>query len=170
MNNKSDFRFDWNIHERETQFWKRFVAFYIDLVIIRLFFLPTTFYGFNFFLSLLNNQRSIQQDYSNLNTNFRYEIIISWLVYLLVFVLYSSFLESSKLKSTIGKWFMRYKVLNRQNEKISFFKALLRNILKIASIASVIGVGIIDIFDSRQALHDILAGTKVRKKCSLTHQ
>jgi uncharacterized RDD family membrane protein YckC len=81
-----------------------------------------------------------------------------------VIILYSSILESSKLKATIGKWFMRFQVNDLKLNKISFTRALIRNILKIVSIVSIIGVGIIDFTNRRQGLHDLITGTIIKRR------
>lgn len=49
-------------------------------------------------------------------------------------------------------------------ERMPFSKSLLRNVLKIPSILSLIGVGIIDATKHKQSFHDLLTGTKVNRK------
>jgi len=80
-------------------------------------------------------------------------------LYFIIFIFYSSIMESSTLQGTFGKWFLRYKVCDTEFKRISFSKALLRSILKAISIFSVIGVFIIDMTPKRQGLHDLVVRT-----------
>lgn len=88
----------------------------------------------------------------------RNEALIKLLM-LALFFIYSAALESSPLQATLGKWFMKIKVYNKEYKRISFLKALIRNILKIVSVISVVGIFLIDMTARRQALHDLLSGT-----------
>lgn len=91
------------------------------------------------------------------------EVNIKLLMLALLFI-YNSALESSPLQTTIGKWFMKIKVYDKEYKRISFLKALVRNVLKIISTISVVGVFLIDMTPRRQALHDLLSGTIVLRR------
>lgn len=89
-----------------------------------------------------------------------------WLTVILinfaVYAIYASITESSKLQTTIGKWFFRLIVTDFSGQRLSFFKALARNILKSLSVITLFGVWIINLNKKRQGLHDIMAGTIVK--------
>jgi uncharacterized RDD family membrane protein YckC len=89
----------------------------------------------------------------------KYDSVFLPLFQALGLVVYSSVMESSKLQGTFGKWFVRFKVTDMELNRISFFRALLRNSIKLVSIASIVGVFMIDATVRRQALHDLIAKT-----------
>jgi|GEM_PF-3414448 len=149
--------------ELETQFWLRTFAFGIDSFIVRLVFAPlvaiTLIYITNtfdlWFIEPLNKESIL---------SFQSTSAVILISYLIAFIVYSSILECSKLQGTIGKWFMRYRVFDKNSQRISFLRSLLRNSLKVISIASVVGVLLIDMLPKRQGLHDLIAGTVIRRR------
>ncbi|TCO02190.1 RDD family protein [Natronoflexus pectinivorans] len=164
MDKKINFKKSTIYHDLETQFWLRTLAFTIDNIIIRTFIIPFLFWGLSFLFDIsyigkltLPFTHSFSLDFKNITS-------ISISIYLIVFIIYSSILESSKLKGTIGKWFLRFKVLDYEYKRITFVKALFRNFLKIISIFSVIGVSLIDMTKRRQGLHDIMVKTILTRK------
>lgn len=83
---------------------------------------------------------------------------------LLIFVFYFTLFEQSKWKGSIGKIFTKLSVSDMDGERLTFKKTLFRNMLKIPSILTIIGVYIIDATKHKQSLHDLLARTKVSRK------
>jgi len=77
-------------------------------------------------------------------------------------ILYFSWFESSSYQATPGKMAVGMKVVDLNGERISFGKAIARNILKIIS-GLILGLGyaIIGFSEKRQGLHDIIVGTTV---------
>jgi uncharacterized RDD family membrane protein YckC len=69
-------------------------------------------------------------------------------------------MESSHYQATFGKIALGIKVVNHNGQRLTFQKALLRNVSKIIS-SILFGIGFIMIvFDSRkQGLHDKIADT-----------
>lgn len=148
----------------ETQMWLRFLAFMIDSFIVRLFAILLVAFGVRLFQYLVSG---------DLSDNAASEIHYSALrkspgallgLNILAFVLYASILESSRMQGTIGKWFLRYKVCDRAFDRISFPRSFLRNLLKIVSILTVIGIFIIDMTAKRQGLHDLIARTVIIRR------
>jgi uncharacterized RDD family membrane protein YckC len=138
----------------QTQFWFRVLAFYIDFWIFNNIVLPFILFVIP---SLMSEQPADLSDEIAFGI-IRNEAMINFLMLALLFI-YSSALESSPLQATIGKWFMKIKVYDKEYKRISFLKALVRNILKIISAISVFGFFLIDMTPRRQALHDLLSGT-----------
>ncbi|WKZ60456.1 MAG: RDD family protein [Cyclobacteriaceae bacterium] len=143
----------------QTQFWFRALAFWIDFWIFNNIILP-------FILFVIPSLRSERP--SDLSDEIAFgimmnEVNIKLLMLALLFI-YNSALESSPLQATIGKWFMKIKVYDKEYKRISFLKALVRNVLKIISTISVVGVFLIDMTPRRQALHDLLSGTIVLRR------
>ena len=77
---------------------------------------------------------------------------------------YFAGMESSKYQATFGKIVMGIRVTDKNNDAISFGKALLRNLSKYFS-ALILGIGYIMIIfdDKKQGLHDKIADTVVLK-------
>jgi uncharacterized RDD family membrane protein YckC len=82
------------------------------------------------------------------------------LFYGLVVLAYYALMESSPYQATLGKIALGIKVVDQNNQRISFARALLRNLSKYLS-ALILGIGyIMIIFDERkQGLHDKIADT-----------
>lgn len=143
----------------QTQFWFRVLAFYIDFWIFNNIVLPFILFVIP---SLLSEQPADLSDEIAFGI-IRNEGMINLLMLALLFI-YGSALESSPLQATIGKWFMKIKVYDKELNRISFLKALVRNMLKIISAISVVGVFLIDMTPRRQALHDLVSGTIVLRR------
>lgn len=88
----------------------------------------------------------------------RSSLIVLW-------CLYSIFMDYSHLQGTIGKLWMGLMVTDEVGKRISFKRSLFRNLLKIVSYI-VLGLGFIyALFDKKKrGWHDLLAGTMVIKK------
>jgi len=86
------------------------------------------------------------------------------LVGILIFIIYNTGFESTKMRGSIGKTICKLKVVNAQGERIRFANALGRNTAKLLS-SLVVGMGFLNIFldDRRQGWHDQLAKTYVIK-------
>jgi uncharacterized RDD family membrane protein YckC len=86
--------------------------------------------------------------------------------YALVFgILYYSVFEAGSKQATFGKQFVGFKVTDLEGRRISFFRALIRNITKILSFGLLlIGILIIPFTKRHQALHDIICKTLVVSK------
>jgi uncharacterized RDD family membrane protein YckC len=73
-------------------------------------------------------------------------------------------MDSSKKQGTFGKSIMGIKVINKNGDKLSFFRAMWRFISKIfSSLILFIGFIMIPFTKKKQGLHDFMAGTLVIK-------
>lgn len=125
-------------------FWRRFVASLVDSSLIGLLML---------ILAVLMTLVGL--------TN---EILIQ-VVPIILSLLYPVWLESSKWQGTIGKHLMGLKVTDASGNRISFLRALGRNLAKIISaIPLMIGFIMAGFTAKKQGLHDMMAGTLVVKE------
>ena len=86
------------------------------------------------------------------------------LVYAVVGGLYFVLFEISPLRGTPGKKFAGLVVTDLEGERLSFFRATLRYISKIVStVPFLLGFALAGFTQRKQGLHDIIAGTTVRK-------
>lgn len=96
--------------------------------------------------------------------NFHFTFLSHRALKLLVVMLYYAAMESSKFQGTIGKLVLGIKVTDVNGERITFSKALLRNLSKIISGAILMIGYLMILFDSKkQGLHDKIADTYVVK-------
>ena len=80
-------------------------------------------------------------------------------------LIYFSYMESSTKQATFGKRFLDLKVVNLNGERISFGRALLRNIARLINIP-IYSFGYVPILFTKhhQGVHDIIARTTVVSK------
>ena len=125
-------------------FWRRFVASVVDSILLTTAF--NILMWFVFPEGLKENQIFL----------FIITVIPTWLYYAL--------LESSAKQGTLGKVILGMKVVDYNNQRISFARATGRYFSKIIS-AIILMIGFIMVaFTSRkQGLHDMIAGTLVVK-------
>lgn len=140
-------------------FWRRFAALFIDVILLSLasvvigiicgFIYESFAWKFKQFSQVSDKEIEIV---ANILT-----IITIWL--------YFSLMESSPLQGTIGKVILKIKVTDLYQERIKFGKATGRHFYKILSGMIVYFGFIMAAFTKhKQALHDILAGTLVIKR------
>jgi len=141
-------------------FWIRFVAIFIDGIVLSLVFVPTFMLFYmpeNGFLELAQNPNDFDAlitYYSSLAGFSIMEFIIS--------LLYFSIMQSAMYQATLGKMAVGIIVVDENGNKMKFGRAVGRNLAKIVS-GIILNIGyLIAAFDSRkQALHDKIAGTFV---------
>ena len=142
--------FDNNIY---AGFWKRFVAFIIDFIILSVF------------VNILNKacfepmiMKNLIIDYANHTATL---LLTGIILYILYFVLW----ESSSKQATWGKQVMRIKVIDSQGKQLSFYRSFARTIGKILScLPFYMGFVMAGISQQKQALHDKIANTYVVDK------
>jgi uncharacterized RDD family membrane protein YckC len=134
-------------------FWKRFVAYFVDGVIVNLC---------SFLISLaMGVSNALAAENINWDTN----LIIAYAIIICGSMLYFTLFESSPLQATPGKLMMGVKVTDLNGNRISFPRALGRYIGKIIS-GVLLGIGylMIAFTEKKQGLHDFIAGTLVVEK------
>lgn len=78
--------------------------------------------------------------------------------------LYEAFMESSSYRATLGKMIFGMKVTDLYGNRISFARATGRHFAKILSgLILCIGFIMVGLTERKQGLHDLLAGTLVRR-------
>ena len=148
--------------ELQTQFWLRTMAFAIDYLIVTHIMFPLLLLFVGFFVGPSGSNFTTSSE--SLWSAVRHGSLINIVIYLLVFGLYSSLMESSSIQATLGKRFLSFKVCDTELNRISFLKSFSRFILKVISIATVIGVFIIDMTPRRQGFHDLVVQTIVIRR------
>jgi len=158
-------------------FWKRFLAFIIDQIIISIassiLILPfIVFFGLSIFpfshthelnefsitsISMQNSSENIV-----LLSSFLFTVIIFSIGVVLLKWLYFALMESSAKQATLGKMALGIKVVDLNGSRISFGKATGRYFGKIISaLILYIGFMMAGWTVRKQALHDIMAGCLV---------
>jgi len=130
-------------------FWRRFVAYVIDNIL-----LSVVFWLLILVLGGIGGDGGVFGAYTL--------AAIGWL-------LYYAAMESSSNQATVGKMALGIKVTDLEGNRISFGRALGRNLAKIISVLIFyIGFIMAAFTAKKQALQDMIAGTLVVKKGSTT--
>ena len=138
-------------------FWWRLLAYVIDSIIIAfvmMIFTPQLF--LNVYKNQLANDISTAALLDRLTLN---------MVAFLFSTIYSSILEATQMRGSLGKKICRLAVVDADGRKLTFLNALGRNLGKFLS-NLVLGVGYLNILwdEHRQAWHDQFAKTYVIKR------
>ena len=146
-------------------FWRRFIAYIVDRFIIGI---PFSIIIIAFLVPSIIAICSSPPDPDQIPFAV-ISFVLGWLwliaLVLIAHLLYFTFFESSKLQATPGKMLIGIIVTDLQGQRISFLRALGRNLGKVLS-HMLLNIGFIMAgFTARkQALHDILAETLVVMK------
>ncbi|OGU55862.1 MAG: hypothetical protein A2V66_18000 [Ignavibacteria bacterium RBG_13_36_8] len=161
-------------------FWKRFVAYIIDEIIIgivnTILFIPVFFfligagilsleefgeYG-DFTTASFNMQQYHDEDIIAFISVFIIVIIFFSILAIIVQWLYFALMESSSKQATLGKMALNIKVVDMSGNRISFGRATGRYFGKIISgLILMIGYIMAGFTEKKQALHDIMANCLV---------
>ncbi len=128
-------------------FWKRFVAYILDWMILLL----TIFFTLGFLLYLLHLIISCHRIVSMI-------LFIPKMLMFLVPPLYFAILDSSEEQGTYGKRILSIKVTDLSGNRISFERALGRSLAMLLSFLT-LGIGFLmaGFTKKKQSLHDIIA-------------
>jgi uncharacterized RDD family membrane protein YckC len=142
-------------------FWRRFAASIIDgLIMAPINFLVQLPLGISPFSSGLQPDATIDDLISYL-----IRVGIAGAVTFVLTWLYYAFMESSKYQATLGKMVLGIVVTDMNGQRISFGRAVGRNLAKIVSqIILCIGYLMIAFTQKKQGLHDIMANCLVVAK------
>jgi uncharacterized RDD family membrane protein YckC len=130
-------------------FWRRFAAYIIDSILVSVvFWLAVLILG------------AIADDAG---------VIFAYILGTIGGLVYYAGMESSTSQATVGKIALGIQVTDLQGNRVSFGRALGRNLAKILS-ALILYIGFImaAFTAKKQALHDMIAGTLVVKKGTAT--
>ncbi len=146
-------------------FWRRFVAAFIDGIILWIVGIIMRNIILGFFLGsyMASDKYNILSSYIIDNT----ENIMSYIIIVNIVIawLYYALFESSSKQATPGKMALGIMVTDLDGNKISFGRATGRYFSKIISFLTLlIGYIIAGFTKEKQALHDMIAGTLVIKK------
>lgn len=136
-------------------FWKRFIAYIIDLMIIGIimFFINTVSFLLN--VTVLVNEHYDPLFFIALNNGAN--LLITWL--------YFALMESSARQATLGKMLFGIQVTDIHGQRIGFGRASGRHFGKILSaLLLCIGYIMAAFTAKKQALHDMMAGCLVVNK------
>jgi uncharacterized RDD family membrane protein YckC len=91
--------------------------------------------------------------------------VIGYLIWIVGAFVYSAWMESSTYQATVGKIALGIQVTDLNGNRVSFGRALGRNLSKILS-ALILYIGFImaAFTERKQGLHDMIAGTLVVKR------
>ncbi len=154
--------------EQHAGFWKRLVAFIIDLIIIWLlqsFIFVPILGALGIGLFTASPDLSDPDDAAGMVAVVIAAVGAIWLLAMIIQVLYFTFMESSKTQATLGKMALGIIVTDMDGAPLNFSKALVRNLCRLLSnLTMFIGYIIAGFTAKKQALHDIIAGTLVVNK------
>ncbi|HEV2696493.1 MAG TPA: RDD family protein [Terriglobales bacterium] len=139
-------------------FWIRFVAVVIDAIIVNVVVWPVA--GMlGLAIGLAGGAISMPTIGVHL-----VNIIVVWTLSTLASWLYEAMMESSSKQATLGKMALGLKVTDLEGRRISFARASGRHFSKIIS-GAILAIGFImaGLTERKQALHDMIAGTLVRR-------
>ena len=138
-------------------FWKRFVAFIVDILILMFFCAGVI----QIFTPIMRTLLEIA------GTNSQDIVVIIFLTIVLqnfvVIFLYYTVFVSSGLQGTLGKYVLGLKITDDNGGKISFFRAMVRFFVSVFSLVLfLIGCLMVLWTKNKQTLHDKVVGTYVK--------
>ena len=129
-------------------FWRRFLAYFIDSVIL---FTVLGVFGANGWPNSTDPERIIEAA-TQFNMNAYAISLVAWWAY-------GSVLKSSPWQATLGKMALGIRVTDNEGRRLSFGRALARNVAKLVSdLTLAIGYVMAAFTSRKQALHDIMTG------------
>ncbi len=149
---------------RYAGFWRRFFASWIDSFIIGLVIGPIYALVAGGSSALLSTAAS-EQAMADAVTAYSGIMVVISLIFIPLTFLYYCLMESSGARGTLGKLILGIRVTDLAGQRISFGRALGRNLAKMLS-GLILGIGYLMVaFTARkQALHDMIAGCVVVRK------
>jgi uncharacterized RDD family membrane protein YckC len=139
-------------------FWIRVVAAIIDAIILRVVVAPVSmiFAGLGLAGGMMTGVPHIGLHLLGSGITIILLVFGSWL--------YEAFMESSSYQATLGKMIFGMKVTDLNGNRISFERATGRHFAKwLSAMILFIGYIMVGFTERKQGLHDLLAGTLVRR-------
>ena len=150
-------------------FWKRTAAYFIDSIVVQValqvLFRVVGLFGSESIVKLQQlSEAKAPLQMADLSS-FLGLMSIILVIGICAPILYFSIMESSKLQATLGKMVLGIKVVDRNGNRLTFWRAFGRKMAKILSTLTLnIGYFMAGATRKKQALHDKLAGTYVVDK------
>lgn len=141
---------------RYAGFWIRFVASFIDGIIVGI---PITVIAF--ILGVFTFITSSDVNAAMYEDTIAILYIFLYIGTLMISLLYYAGMHASKLQGTLGKIIVGIKVTDMNGKRISFGRSLGRFLATILSSVFYIGYIIAAFTEKKQSLHDLIAGTVV---------
>jgi uncharacterized RDD family membrane protein YckC len=138
-------------------FWIRVVAAIIDAVLLRIVVSPIhIFFGGLGLAGMMGGVPHLPLAVLGGGVTIIASVFGSWL--------YEAFMESSSYQATLGKMIFGMKVTDLNGNRISFERATGRHFAKwLSAMILFIGYIMVGFTERKQGLHDLLAGTLVRR-------
>ena len=138
-------------------FWIRVVAAIIEAIILRVVVAPVgMIFGGLGMAGMMSGITHVGLSLLGGGVTFILVLFGSWL--------YEAFMESSSYQATLGKMIFGMKVTDLNGNRISFERATGRHFAKwLSAMILFIGYIMVGFTDRKQGLHDLLAGTLVRR-------
>jgi uncharacterized RDD family membrane protein YckC len=138
-------------------FWVRFIAAIIDGIVVQAVVMPVAFVvGLVIGVAGAALNSGQGPNMAAIAIGGVFGLFASWL--------YEAFMESSARQATLGKMALGMRVTDLQGNRISFAQATARHFCKyISAMILMIGYIIAGFTERKQALHDMIAGTLVRR-------
>ena len=149
---------------RYAGFWRRFFALWIDSFVLGIIVGPIYAIAGGGGVALFSAANSERAMADAVTASSGIMVLLS-LVIMPLMVLYFCIMESSGAQGTLGKLILGIKVTDLAGQRISFGKALGRNLAKLLS-SMILSIGYLmaAFTERKQALHDIVAGCLVVSK------
>jgi uncharacterized RDD family membrane protein YckC len=143
-------------------FWRRLLAFIVDGLIIGAVMLP---FGVGLGLAHLSAIFGDEEAAREMVPAMLAASMFVWCIRVIVSWLYGAGFESSRFQATPGKLMVGVKVTDLEGGRITFARASGRQLGKWVS-GLILGIGylLVAFSDRKQGLHDMLAGTLVRRQ------
>jgi len=145
---------------RYAGFWRRFWAFIVDGFILGVVMMP-------FGIGLWGTIAAIGQaggDEMETIAQIIAASMMAWMLRMLASLLYGALFESSAWQATPGKKLLGLRVTDLEGRRISFLRASGRAFGKwLSGLVLCIGYIMVAFTEKKQGLHDMLAGTVVRR-------
>ena len=138
-------------------FWIRFVAAFLDLIIVQTVVLPIAFVlgGMIGVASIATRMPAVGARIVGMIVGLALGIVASWT--------YEAAMESSAKQATLGKMIFNLQVTDLNSQRISFARASGRHFGKyVSGMILLIGYIMAGFSEKKQALHDLIANTLVQ--------
>lgn len=141
-------------------FWRRFVGWLIDILIIVI----VSYWVLKVINLVFPTSVSASSEFSSSSilSSLLFVVMVEALVNFIIVVLYYTLFEASSMQATVGKYVVGIKITDLGGSKISYGRAFVRRIYSLVSIITLaIGYIVAGFTSRKQTFHDMLAKTVV---------
>ena len=142
-------------------FWRRVAAFLIDNVVLAIPIWILTGFFYMYYMPQFMLHKTEEEMAAMFPLLFLFTIL-SNLFFFVLFILYTSIMESSSKQATLGKMASGIKVVDKNGQRLRFWHAVGRNLGKVVSyLIMYFGFFMAAFTRRRHGLHDLMASTFV---------